>query len=214
MAMPRSMSKTSRSIASLSAFAAAAVLHRNQPTAILSGSGRSNKFCGNPSRSRFKISNTLRNPQRYRVESVMFSGAIYHGVTVMLRKTIIALFAVASIGVLAPGVASARGGGGGGGGGGGHGGGFGGGGFHGGGFGGGGFHGGGFRGGRGFGLGGIGLGLGLGYGLYGPYGYYGDYGYPYYAYGDSYYDDGGCYVVRRRVHTPYGWRIQPVQVCG
>ena len=112
----------------------------------------------------------------------------------MLRKTIIALFAVASIGMLAPGVASARGGGSGGGGG------------HGGGFGGGGFHGG------GFGLGGFGL--GLGYGLYGPYGYYGDYGYPYYAYGDSYYDDGGCYVVRRRVHTPYGWRIRPVQVCG
>jgi len=111
----------------------------------------------------------------------------------MLRKTIIALFAVASIGMLAPGVASARGG-------------HGGGGFHGGG---GGFHGGGFRGGGGFGLGGIGL--GLGYGLYGPYG---GYGYPYYAYNDRYYDGDGCYVVRRRVQTPYGWRIRPVQICG
>src|ERR1700737_4604773 len=57
----------------------------------------------------------------------------------MLRKTMIALFAAASVGMLAPSVASARGGFGGGGGG-----------FHGGGFGGGGFHsagigGGGFR---------------------------------------------------------------------
>ena len=147
---------------------------------------------------------------------------MYHGETVMLRKTAIALFAVASIGLLAPDVALARGGGGGGGGGhggggfgGGHGGGFGGGhgGFGGGGFHGGGFHGGGFRG-RGFGLG-----LGFG-GLYGAYDY-GDYGYPYYAdgdypygYGDSYYDNGSCYVVRRRVHTPQGWRVRPVQVCG
>ena len=62
----------------------------------------------------------------------------------MLRKTMIALFAAASVGMLAPSVASARGGFGGGGGGF-HGGG--GGGFHGGGFGGGGFRGGGFGGG-------------------------------------------------------------------
>ena len=62
----------------------------------------------------------------------------------MLRKTIMALLAAGSIGLLSPTVASARGG-------------FGGGGFHGrGGFHGGGFHGGGFRG------AGIGLGLGLG----------------------------------------------------
>ena len=56
--------------------------------------------------------------------------------------------------------------------------------------------------------------VGLGY----PYGYYGDYDYDYpyydYAYDDSYYGDGGCYVVQRRVHTRYGWRIRPVQVCG
>ena len=56
--------------------------------------------------------------------------------------------------------------------------------------------------------------LGLGY----PYAYYGDYDYDYpyydYAYDDSYYGDGGCYVVQRRVHTRYGWRIRPVQVCG
>ena len=31
---------------------------------------------------------------------------------------------------------------------------------------------------------------------------------------DSYYDDGSCYVVQRRVHTRYGWRYHPVQVCG
>jgi hypothetical protein len=105
---------------------------------------------------------------------------------IMLRKALIVLAAVASVGLLAPGVAQARGG-------------------HG--FGGHGFHGG-F--GRGVGIGAFGLGLGLGYGIYGPYGY----GYPYY--GDYYADDGGygaCYVVRRHVHTRYGWRIRPVEVC-
>jgi hypothetical protein len=39
--------------------------------------------------------------------------------------------------------------------------------------------------------------------------FYDDY-YPY----DYAYDDGGCYIVRQRVHTRYGWRIRPVQVCG
>jgi hypothetical protein len=159
----------------------------------------------------------------------------------MLRKTMIALCAVASVGMLSPDVASARGG-------------FGGGGFHAGGMG-GGFRsaaigGGGFRSaaigpggsfrsaaiggggfpGRGFaahGFGGRGFhhgfrhrhgfplaafAAGVGYGLYDPYGY--DYGYPYYGYDDSYYDDGGCYVVQRRVLTPYGWRLRPVQVCN
>jgi hypothetical protein len=78
------------------------------------------------------------------------------------------------------------------------------GGFRGGGFRGGGFRGGGFRG------AGIGLGLGLGLGLAAPY-YYGGYGgYPY-GYG-SYYGDG-CYVVGRRIWTPYGWRIRRVPVC-
>jgi hypothetical protein len=69
---------------------------------------------------------------------------------------------------------------------------------------GGGFRGGGFRG------AGFGAGIGLGLGLYGPYGYGG-----YYPYGYSgYYDDaGGCYLVRRRVMTPRGWRIRRVQVC-
>jgi hypothetical protein len=123
----------------------------------------------------------------------------------MLRKTLIALTAAASVALLAPGVAQARGGHGGGGFGG-HGG-FGHGGF--GGFHGGGFHGGGFH--HGFGIGAFGLGVGLGYGLYGPYGYY---GYPYGYYDDYYADEGGCYVVRRRVHTRYGWRIRPVEVCG
>jgi hypothetical protein len=76
------------------------------------------------------------------------------------------------------------------------------GGFHGGGFH-GGFHGG-FRGGFGFRRfgPGIGLGLGLGYGL--GYPYYAGY-YPYYAY-------DGC-IRPRRVWTPYGWQIRPVNVC-
>jgi hypothetical protein len=100
----------------------------------------------------------------------------------MLRKTIIALFAVAAVGLISPSVAAARGGHRGGGG-------------HG-----GGFHGGGFRGG-GFGA----------FGLYGPYAY-GGYGYPY-GYGGYYYDDGGCYLVRQRVMTRYGWRLRRVQVC-
>ena len=96
-----------------------------------------------------------------------------------MRKTILALFAVAAVGMLSPGAASARGG------------------FHG-----GGFHGGfgGFHG-RGFGFG---AGLGLGYGLYGP---------GYYAYDDSY-EDGGCYLVRQRVHARHGWRIRHVEICG
>ena len=74
----------------------------------------------------------------------------------------------------------------------------------------GGFHNGGF--GRGF-HGGFGrrfaFGSGLGYGFY-PYDYYDSYSYDPYAY----YDDGGCYVQQRRVHTSHGWRTQPVQVCG
>jgi hypothetical protein len=82
-----------------------------------------------------------------------------------------------------------------------------------------GFRRGGFHHGRRFAYGAFGVGVG-----YGAYPYYGGYGYPYYAdypynaYDDSYYDasyyDDGCYVVRRRVHTRYGWRIRPVRVCG
>ena len=89
----------------------------------------------------------------------------------------------------------------------GRGGGFGGGGFRGGGFRGGGFRGGGFRGG-GFRGAGLGFGLGLGLGLASPY-----YGYGGYPYGYSSYYDPGCYVVRRRVWTPYGWRLRRVTVC-
>jgi hypothetical protein len=176
---------------------------------------------------------------------------------VMLRKTMIALLAAASVAMVAPGMALARGGGGGGGGhgggGGGHGGGFGGGGFHGGGgFGGGGFHGGGggfarsaavgggfarpaavggnFA--RSAAIGGAGAvafnhfhGGGFHHGFHrrgfigfgGPYAY--DDGYydnSYYADDNSYYDDdsNGCYVVQQRVHTRYGWRVRPIQVCG
>lgn len=74
---------------------------------------------------------------------------------------------------------------------------------------GGGFRGGGFRGG---GFRGAGIGLGLGLGLAAPY-YYGGYGYRGYPYGYSSYYDPGCYVVRRRVWTPYGWRIRRMTVC-
>jgi len=75
-----------------------------------------------------------------------------------------------------------------------------------------GFHGRGFD--HGFGRGFHRRGFG-GFGFYGPYAYYDDYyDYPDYAYDDSYYNDGGCYVVQRRVHTRHGWRIQPTQVCG
>jgi 1,4-dihydroxy-2-naphthoate octaprenyltransferase len=53
------------------------------------------------------------------------------------------------------------------------------------------------------------VGLGLGYGYYNDYYDYG------YGYDDPYYyGDGGCYIVRRSVLTPYGWRIRSVQVCG
>ena len=113
----------------------------------------------------------------------------------MLRKTIIALLAAATVGLVSPTVASARGG---------HGG------FHGGGFHGGGFHGGGFHGGGFHHHGFYGRGFGIGSDLVSRHptltagailiGYY---GYPY-AY--SGYDDGGCYLERRRVHTRHGWR--------
>jgi hypothetical protein len=135
----------------------------------------------------------------------MFHGRLLWMEGNMARKLMMALFALAAIGLVQPTAASARGGGGGGMGGhvgggmGGHavmggGGGFRSAGVHGG-FGGGSFHG--FHGGfhrRGF----------VGFGV-GPYAYYDDYPY--------YYDDG-CYIVRHRVMTRYGWRIRPVQVCG
>jgi hypothetical protein len=105
----------------------------------------------------------------------------------MLRKTIIGLFAVAAIGMLSPNVASARGG------------------FHGGGFHGGGFHGG--FGGAGLAAGAIGLGLGL---AAAPYAY--GYGYPY-GYDSYAYYGGACYLVPRRVWTPWGWRFHQVEVC-
>ncbi|WP_426421096.1 hypothetical protein [Bradyrhizobium genosp. A] len=103
-------------------------------------------------------------------------------------------------------------------------GGFGGGSFHGGGFGGGyhgsglagGFHGGGFHNG-GFHEHGFRHRWAYGYGFY-PHGYnyYGyDDPYAYNTYYDgSHGDHGGCSMVRRRVHTAYGWRQRHVQVCG
>jgi hypothetical protein len=146
----------------------------------------------------------------------------------MLCKTIVALFAIASVGVLTPGAASARGG-------------HGGGGFHG--FGGGsGVRSAAISGGGTFRSAAIGASVPaavVGRGTFaangfragafhhgfhhrrafvfgafaGPYAYYDDY-YPYYVNDDTYYDDGGCYIVRQRVHTRHGWRIRPVQVCG
>ena len=55
----------------------------------------------------------------------------------------------------------------------------------------------------------------------GDYGYYDDYypydsgyyDYPYVGY-DNGYSDTGCYTVRQRVHTSYGWRLRRVQVCS
>jgi len=91
-----------------------------------------------------------------------------------------------------------------------------------GGFGGGGFHSGAFAGGfHGFGPGPVVRGFnGPDYGHhhydYRPYGYWNDYAYdyPYYTYGDTYYDNGSCYVVQRRVRTAHGSRLQPREVCG
>jgi hypothetical protein len=69
-----------------------------------------------------------------------------------------------------------------------------------------GFHGHGFHGGFHHGFG-----PRFGFG-FGPY-----VGYPYYYGGPSYYADiepeGGCYVTRKRVHTPRGWRVRKVEVC-
>lgn len=119
----------------------------------------------------------------------------------MLRKMVFGMMAAAVVALVAPTEASARGG-------------YGGHGFHG-----GGFHGGGFRGGGWGGRGvGIGLGLGLaGAGLYGGYGYgygYGRHGYGGYPYAIGGYDDeGGCYLVRRRIMTPAGYRVRRVEVC-
>ncbi|PPQ17684.1 hypothetical protein CV770_19870 [Bradyrhizobium sp. AC87j1] len=123
----------------------------------------------------------------------------------MLRRMMMAALAVAAVGLSTPQVAHAGGFG--------HGGGHGGWGHGGGGWGHGGhWHGGGF-------WPGVAIGAGIaGAGFYG--GYYG-YGYPYYGgptyyrtgYGD--YNDGygGCYVSRKRVMTPAGWRIRRVDVC-
>jgi hypothetical protein len=50
---------------------------------------------------------------------------------------------------------------------------------------------------------------------HGNYHYYG-YPYVYYpnGYGDSYDTSDGCNVVRRGMHTAYGPRQHPAQVCG
>jgi hypothetical protein len=121
----------------------------------------------------------------------------------MVRKSILAAFAIVLVGVLQPAGASARGrlgiG------------------FYG--------SGGSFHGGFGTGLayGAIGVGLGLANRYYGGSDDYGD-GYPY-GYGE--YAEYGpwaynvryreryvsCYPARQRFWTPYGWRLRVVQVC-
>ena len=76
------------------------------------------------------------------------------------------------------------------------------------------------------------VGAGLAYGAYSNgYGYYDDayygnayYGNAYYPPYDTegnyvynsggYYGDGSCYIVQRRIPTPYGWVLRPVQVCN
>jgi hypothetical protein len=146
----------------------------------------------------------------------------------MLRKTILALFAIALVGMLSLTDVSARGGFGGGGfhgGGGGFHGGFGGGAFRGGGFAGvNGWRGGGWRGGSWGALGAVYGALGMGLGQAGGYplddGYDYPYGYGEYAeygpwahrgsYGIGY---GGCYQARLRVWTAYGWRWRPALIC-
>jgi len=58
----------------------------------------------------------------------------------------------------------------------------------------------------------------FGSGFWGPGYYDGYWGYPGVAgndsYAEPYHPDGSCRVVQRRVHTSYGWRVSPVQVCG
>ena len=104
----------------------------------------------------------------------------------MLRKMTMAALAVAAVGLLAPEAAQARGGG-----------------WHSG----GGWHGhwrgGGFW---------PGVAIGAGFAGAGYYGGYYGYGYPYY-YGVAYEGYGGCYVARKRVKTPSGWRVRRVDVC-
>ncbi|WP_340672495.1 hypothetical protein [Bradyrhizobium ottawaense] len=119
----------------------------------------------------------------------------------MLRRMMMAALAVAAVGLSAPQVA------------------------HAGGFGHGGRHGGWGHGGGGWGHGGhwhgggfwpgVAIGAGIaGAGYYGGYYGYG-YGPTYYSTGYGDYNDGygGCYVARKRVMTPAGWRIRRVDVC-
>jgi hypothetical protein len=164
----------------------------------------STEFKFNQAFARKELSNALVEPSSdfqnhsYLKNAVPAWGARSPKEVVMLRKTVVALLAVATVGMVSPTVASARGGGGG--------------------FGGGGFQDGGFNG-RGFGPG-LAVGAGLGYGLYGTnensdYGYY---GYPYVYYPNGFHasfdDNDRCYEIRRHVHTTHGWSLQPVQVCG
>jgi hypothetical protein len=51
---------------------------------------------------------------------------------------------------------------------------------------------------------------GNGNAYYPPYDYDGNYVYN----SSGYYGDGGCTIVQRRIPTPYGWVLRPVQVCN
>ena len=68
----------------------------------------------------------------------------------------------------------------------------------------------------------VAVGAGLAYGAY-PNGTFGG-GYAYYPPYDvdgnfvynagGYYGDGSCYLIQRRIPTPYGWVLRPIQVCN
>ena len=132
------MRRTRRSIARSRAFAAAADI----PPVPCRGRAEVSKIAPPPPRTRPRVAPGSVRIRRRRASRLRTQD---HGGWVMLRTMMIALFASASVAMLAPDVASARGGFGGGGGG-----------FHGGG-------GGGFRGGGGFGGGGFrGGGMGMG----------------------------------------------------
>jgi hypothetical protein len=51
---------------------------------------------------------------------------------------------------------------------------------------------------------------GGGYAYYPPYDYDGNYVYN----AGGYYGDGGCTIIQRRIPTPYGWVLRPVQICN
>ena len=51
---------------------------------------------------------------------------------------------------------------------------------------------------------------GGGYAYYPPYDVDGNYVYN----AGGLYGDGSCYVIQRRIPTPYGWVLRPIQICN